>query len=344
MMTQWKYVGAGAVLMALTFAVAPGASAQTGSSGLSGVVLDFAGEPVAGAPVQARNDAAGVDARARSSDTGYYEFGNLAPGTYTVSITTSCCAYRAFSRDDVVIEAGALRDLDITLEEGVSLNTLGDDPETIIREVRERQIVPDEAAPRVADGRPDLTGVWLRSEDPYPEQPTALPWAAEILAERVANHFIDNPSSFCLPGSPPAPGGASFIVKFVQTPDLLVILLEGPPGYRQIFLDGREHPDFDDYDPAWLGHSIGRWEGDTLVVDTVGFNDRGWIGPYPRTEAMRTVERYTRTDYGSLQLQFIIEDPDVFAEPWVQNMTWDLAPQEELFETICENNKWKQPQ
>ena len=266
------------------------------------------------------------------------------PGTYTVTINMSCCAYRAFRQEDVVIEAGEMRELDITLEEGISLNTLGDDPETLISEVRDRQVIPDSPLPRMADGHPDLTGVWLRSEDPFPEPANALPWAAELLQERVANHFIEHPQVSCLPGSPPAPGGASFVIKFVQRPELLLLLLEGPPGFRQIFLDEREHPDLEEYDPTWMGHSIGTWEGDTLVVETVGFNDKGWIGAYPRTEAMRTTERYTRMDYGSLQLQFIVEDPNVFAEPWVQNMTWNLAPQEELFETVCEYNPWGQQQ
>ena len=318
-----RSAGPSALLMAFMLVFTPIAGAQSGSSRLSGAVLDFAGTPVANAPVRARNDAAGVDERTRSNEDGSYDFADLLPGTYTVSVTTSCCAYRAFRRDDIVLEAGVILRFDIDLEEGVSLNTLGDDPETMISELRDRQVIPDEPVPRMADGHPDLTGVWLRSEDPYPEPPNALPWAAEVLAERVANHFIDHPQASCLPGSPPAPGGASFVVKFVQRAELLLILFEGDPGVRQVFLDGRGHPAAEDYDPTWMGHSIGRWEGDTLVVDTFGFNDRGWIGAYPRTEAMRTVERYTRTDYGSLELQFVVEDPNVFSEPWVQNMTWD---------------------
>lgn len=320
------------------------ADAQTGSSTLSGVVLDYTGAPVADAPVRARNDALGTDARTRSAQDGSYHFGDLASGTYTVSVNVSCCAHRPFRRDDVVIAAGEEHRLVINLEEGVSLNTLGDDPETIVSEVRDRQNIPDLPVPLMPDGRPDLTGVWLRSQDPYPERPSTLPWVDDVMAERAANHFVDNPQTYCLPGSPPVPGGSSFFVKFVQRPELLVLLFEGDPGVRQIFLDGRRHPDLESYDPTWMGHSIGRWEGDTLVVDTVGFNDRGWIGNYPRTEALHTTERYTRTDYGSLEVEFTVEDPGVFTAPWVQNMTWDLAPQEELFETVCEHNRWGQSQ
>ena len=103
-------------------------------------------------------------------------------------------------------------------------------------------------------------------------------------------------------------------------------------------MDGREHPE--NPNPAWMGHSIGRWDGDTLVVDTVGFNDRGWTGVYPRTEMMRMEERYSRDEYGKLQVRVTFDDPGVFSEPWVWNMSWDLAPQEELLEYVCENNQW----
>ncbi len=340
----FRFLETSTMALLLALAVTATASAQSALSSLRGVVLDFRGDPVADAPVRARNTAAGVDARMRSDADGSYAFAELAPGTYTVTINMSCCAYQPFRLEDVAIGAGEIRELDISLEEGVSLNTLGDDPETMISEVRDRQVVPDAPVPRMADGQPDLTGVWLRSEDPYPERPSTLPWVEEVVAERLANNMVDHPQMRCLPGSPPAPGMASFVVKLVQRPELLLILLEGVPGFRQIFLDGRGHPDPDDYDPTWMGHSIGRWDGDTLIVDTAGYHDRGWIGIYPRTEALRTVERYTRTDYGTLQLQFIVEDPNVFAEPWVQNMTWDLAPQEEIFETVCEYNPWGQTQ
>ena len=339
-MIELKSASVGAALLLFTLA----AGAQSGSSGLSGAVLDYTGAAVADAPVRARNEAAGVDVRMRSTDDGRYAFEDLAPGTYTLSVNVSCCAHRPFRRDGIVLASDERMQFDIHLQEGDSLNTLGDDPETMVSEVRDRQQIPDAPVPRMADGRPDLTGVWLRSQDPYPERPEVQPWVEDVMAERLANHFAENPQTYCLPGSPPAPGGGSFVVKFVQRPELLLLLVEGPPGFRQIFLDGREHPDPDSYDPTWLGHSTGRWDGDTLVVETVGFNDQGWIGVYPRTEEMKTIERYTRTDYGTLQLQFVVEDPNVFVEPWVQNMTWDLAPQEEIFETVCEYNPWGQPQ
>jgi hypothetical protein len=118
---------------------------------------------------------------------------------------------------------------------------------------------------------------------------------------------------------------------------LVVILSEGTPGFRQIFLDGRKHPA--DPDPSWVGHSIGKWEGDTLIIDTIGFNDRGWMDIYPRTEKLHIVERYRRPDFGHLEIQATIEDSGVFAKPWQINLKWDLAPQEELIEYVCENNR-----
>ena len=126
----------------------------------------------------------------------------------------------------------------------------------------------------------------------------------------------------------------------MQKDDLLVVLLEATPSFRQIFVDGRDHPEMPN--PTWMGHSIAHWEGDTLIIDTVGFNDRGWESGYPQSEERRTVERYTRTDYGRMELEFTIEDPKVFNSPWVSNIVFDLAPQEELMEFVCENNKWAQ--
>jgi hypothetical protein len=199
-------------------------------------------------------------------------------------------------------------------------------------------VVPDLPVPRLA-GRPDLSGLWLVDIDPFPEQPEALPWAEEVARQRRANDGRDHPHTRCLPDAPPVPGGSPpFMGKYVQTPNLLVILFEDTPGFRQAFLDGRSHPAVPN--PSWMGHSIGRWDGDTLVVDTIGFNAEGWNDLYPRTERMRLEERYTRPDYGHLDVQVTIDDPGVFTKPWVQHRRFDLAPQEELIEFVCENNKW----
>jgi hypothetical protein len=230
-------------------------------------------------------------------------------------------------------------EFDVHMVQGDSLNTLGDDPATVADFVRSRQQIPDLDVPRRPDGRPDLSGVYLVGHDPFPTSPNPTEWAAEVSGERIASQFIDAPHTRCLPGDLPIPsGGSPFIGKIVQTDELVVILFEDVPGFRQIFLDGRDHPI--DPNPSWMGHSVGHWEGDVLVVDTIGFNDRGWLGSFPMTESMHITERYHRTEYGAIKLQVVYEDPAVFNEPWVESRTLDLAPQEELIEYVCENNKW----
>jgi len=133
------------------------------------------------------------------------------------------------------------------------------------------------------------------------------PTVGPIVQERVENLFIAAPPAHCLPDTALTSGGSSFMTKFVQRPELLVALREDVAGFRQIFLDGRDHADR--LDPTCMGHSVGRWEGDTLVVDTIGFNDRGWTDIYPRTEMLRMEERYTRTDFGRLEVVATFDDP-----------------------------------
>jgi len=117
--------------------------------------------------------------------------------------------------------------------------------------------------------------------------------------------------------------------------------MEDYPGFRQIFLDGRPHPEFPN--PSWMGHSVGHWEGDMLVVDTVGFNDRGWMSVYPRSEDLHIVERYTRNEYGVMSLEMTVEDANVFEASWDSQLPLHLAPHIELIEYVCENNKWGAP-
>ncbi len=128
------------------------------------------------------------------------------------------------------------------------------------------------------------------------------------------------------------------MTRFVQRPELLVILFEDVPGFRQVYLDGREHPE--NPNPTWMGHSVGRWEGDTLVVDTVGFNDRGWTEFFPRTTMLRMEERYTRRSYGELEVVVTFDDPGVFVEPLTRRMVWDLLQDVDVLEYVCENNQW----
>ena len=310
---------------------------QNTSSSLAGSVLHPDGWGIRDAPVRARSEATGTDARTRTSASGAYQFENVPAGLYVVSVVMPCCEYDPYVNDGVLVSEGQPNEFDIALVTG-ELNIEGDDPAILNAEFRDRQVIPNLPVPRTADGRPDLSGLWLTSEDPYPEPARAQPWAEELAGRRRGSRVVDHPHTNCLPGSPPIDHQSAFMAKFVQTPELVVILTEGTPSHRQIFLDSREHPD--NPNPSWMGHSVGRWEGDTLVVDTIHFNDRGWTDVYPRTHMLRMEERYRRSDYGHLELQVTFEDPGVFEEPWIWNQTWDLAPQEELMEYVCENNKW----
>jgi hypothetical protein len=280
-------------------------------------------------------------ARTRSDGNGVYTFNNLAEGKWEFTIRMPCCAYGGVNRS-VDITAGNRNALDVRLVETINGGTLGDDPAGNAEALRKRQHVREGPVPRTAAGVPDLSGVWLLTDDPYPETPQLLP-AAEARRRELAKDPRNSPHNQCLPGPPPLPGASSpFIAKIVQSPSVLVAMFEDYPGFRQIFLDSRKHPA--QMNPSWMGHSVGRWEKDTLVVDTVGFNDLSLLGgigggPFPHTEALRMTERYRRTDYGHMELGVTFEDPQAFAKPYHENLTMTLAPQEELLEFVCEDNK-----
>ena len=306
---------------------------------ISGTITGPYEDHVQYAPIQATNVNTGEKFRSQGGRDGTYEISKLVPGTYFLKVKLPCCLYETFESEE--IEVSGATTFDIELEKDEPFNTIGDDPGLIAAVVRSRQTIPDEPPPRLPDGNPDLSGLWLVGNDPFPEEADPLPWAKELFDERVANNSRYHPHNYCLPGSPPiAWAVAPFMAKFVHKNDLLVILLEDVPGFRQVFIDGREHPEWPN--PSWMGHSIAHWEDDVLVVDTVGFNDRGWMKRYPRSEELHIIEYYKRTEYGRLEVDLIIEDPKVFKKPWRQSMVFDLAPQEELMEYVCENNKWAQ--
>ncbi len=208
---------------------------------------------------------------------------------------------------------------------------------------RGRGAVPTGPTPRLPDGKPDLSGLWngggsggnIASGLPRGETLPLLPSAAKILANRQAK---DDPESNCLPAG--VPRGAPYPWRWVQVPGYVFFLFEGNiHSYRQIFTDGRKHPD--DPDPTWYGHSIGFWDVDTFVVDTVGYNDKFWfdfVGT-PHTEQLHTIERYTRTNLGTLVNEVTIDDPGTFSKPFKVTFTARLAPKgDELMEYICQEN------
>ena len=302
---------------------------------ITGKISDTIGLPVSGASIQARNAATGSVYKATSAATGEYRIEGLSDGTYELSVRMT--RMKNYVRQDIAVRTGQPVHTDITLQDNVQLSTLGDGD----RFPRPAKAAPPAGpTPRMPDGKPDLSGFWASgpagpSDD---EPPQGLSWVQEVVKERIANDLRDMPTARCLPNGVTQQAGRG---KFVQTSNLLVILEEFPGDTRQVFLDGRAHPQ--ELDPTWLGHSIGRWEGDLLVVDTVGFNDKSWLtmirNPYPHTEMMHVIERYRRPDLGHLELEMTVEDPGAFRKPWVVRRTANLDPTDEIRENICSENE-----
>ena len=239
-------------------------------------------------------------------------------------------------------------------------------PDSRVPRAADGQINPKAPAPRTADGKPDFSGVWetirtgttqaIAGPDVHPLKRTSQfwnigagldgdlplqPWAAELRASRVAANSKDNPDAHCLPigitqlHNHPQPR------KIIQTPAVIVILYEANGGVRQIFLDGRKMPT-DDPQPWWYGYSIGRWEGDTLVVETAGFRDGGWldVNGAPLTDAARVTERFRRPSFGQLEIDVTVNDPKAYTTPWTaRTIRQQLMPGDELIEFICTENE-----
>ena len=324
----------GAIALILSLCSAS-AFAQSDTGAIRGRLTDPNNGPVATASVQFKNTTTGAVYQASSIADGSYTLSGLPAGTYDLTIPTMGFTFKRFSQAGISIQAGQVQRLDIAMPWGGNLGTPGDDIAII---VRSRSPAPSGPVPRTADGKPDFSGVWLGLPGSG-EQPMLLPWADALFQQRAADGGRDHPSSFCLPGDPILKD--PFLYKLVQSPGLMIILWEGNlPGVHQVFLDGRDHPKV--IDPSWMGHSIGHWDGDTLVVDTIGFHDRSWVGIFPHTEALHVVQRYRRTDLGHMEKDITIEDPGAFAKPWTWHVVWDLAPGEEVQEMVCESDHYPQ--
>ena len=218
------------------------------------------------------------------------------------------------------------------------LGTLGDGREFRVQLTSPHQ-APVGPTPRTADGKPDFSGVWFAQRTVDAGKPEPLPWAEALLRERAANNGKDAPGAHCLPRGI-TNAGALFPFKLVQTPALLVMLFEDDlPSHRQVFLDGRGHPQ--DPNPMWMGHSIGRWEGDTLVIDSVGFDNRSWLDTlgHPHTEMMHVIERFRRPDLGHLEIEFTIDDPGAYAKPWKITRASELDAGDDIGEYVCTENE-----
>ena len=210
--------------------------------------------------------------------------------------------------------------------------------------------VPTGPTPRTPSGNPDFSGVWSPDRAFIYNIETALkkgeklplqPWAEKLAAERMSK---DDPEANCLPTG--VPRMAPYPWRIVQTPTHIFFLFEGNiHTFRQIFLlfvrdkAGRKHPA--DLDPTWYGDSIGSWDGDTMVVDTVGFNDKFWFDftGHPHSEDLHTVERLSRPDLGTLDIETQIIDPIAYTKPFKIKFSATLRPGEELMEYICQENQ-----
>lgn len=212
--------------------------------------------------------------------------------------------------------------------------------------------------PRLPDGKPDLgngKGAWnprtivnlagvgrqgpARSPVDKVIDIPFLPWSKAYYEEAQANLGKDDPEARCLPPGIPRMTATPFPFQIYQFPDRVLFIYEGGTHiWRIVFTDGRPHPK--DPNPTYLGDSIGHWEGDTLVVDVIGFNDRTWLDQdgHPHSEKLHVIERYTRVDELTLKYEFIIDDPGAYSAPWGNSYTIPWAPGAELFEYVCQEN------
>ena len=235
-------------------------------------------------------------------------------------------------------------------------------PQTVPREVD-----VDAPAPRTADGRIDLSGVWrgggpssgpggfsYPGPDVYePRGVSVLPSAGvprtdygdQLFKQRQATFGRDNPRGLCLPVGLMQLHTTAAPARYVQTPDLLVILYEGNNERREIYTDGRALP-AGDVQPWWNGYSVGRWDEDVLVVETTHFRDGVWLDGMgnPLTDAARITERFRRPSYGRMEVDITVDDPEAYLRPIRIRFNQVLIPGTELIESVCnENNKFPPP-
>jgi len=223
--------------------------------------------------------------------------------------------------------------------------------------------------PRMSDGKPDLSGTWRgynpaagrRGAPPPPPAPAGTPptanfrdiqmgfpgglpltpYAKDLLDKHVARNSKDNPEASCLPMGNMQFWTQGFPRKFVHTPKLLVVLYEASAGLRQIYIDGRPLPKQGDPQPYYYGYSSGRWEGDTLVVESNNFRDDGWLDIVgtPTTDQLKMTERFTRVSYGRMNIDITVDDPKAFTKPWTVRHMQEIMPDADIIEFICvENN------
>jgi hypothetical protein len=216
------------------------------------------------------------------------------------------------------------------------------------------------AAPKMRDGKPDLSGLWLPDNtpgvrgtngEPLPghfisvtlgvkdEDVPFTPEGLAIYRKNLAGQGKDDPGAFCHPMGMPSVNTAPVPYKIIQTPGLIAVLYEGDTVFRQIFTDGRKLPEVTI--PSWLGYSVGHWEGNALVVDTIGFNDKSWLDRigHTHTDALHVVEKFRRSDAGHLTIEMTLEDPRTFTRPITFTQAATLRTEGDLLEYFCTDNE-----
>jgi hypothetical protein len=225
-------------------------------------------------------------------------------------------------------------------------------------------------APRAANGKPDLSGVWEAEAAPIPVLMKLLPGGQNGLGEDLPSQYFINmfsdfkpdesplrpaaaaayqqalagmgkdfPVTRCLPAGVPAADLSPIPFKIIQTPGVIAMLYELDTSFRQIYTDGRKQPQ--DPLPSWMGYSVGKWEGDTLVVDVVGFNDKSWLDAsgHTHSDELHVIERFHRRDFGHMEIQVTLEDPKILTRPVTFKFNEILQPETDLIELYCAENE-----
>jgi len=229
------------------------------------------------------------------------------------------------------------------------------------------------SAPR-SNGKPDLSGVWMVEATPFeeitrlfgdieklsvpgddprtfskyflnlladfkPQDAPVRPEAAQIFLQRIRASAKDHPSTRCLPAGLPQIELVPAPFKVIQTAGMIGMVYEGDGTLRQIYLDGRKLPS--DPAPLWYGYSVGKWDGDTLVVDSIGFNDKSWLdaGGHPHSEGLHLTERFRRRDFGHLDEELTVDDPKMYTRPFTVKVTHVFQADSDILEAFCTENE-----
>jgi hypothetical protein len=204
------------------------------------------------------------------------------------------------------------------------------------------------AVPRMPDGKPDLSGLWQPEVIPYrfdviqdvKDEDIFRPAARDLFLQRAVNLRHDNPVTHCLPAGPQAifAAGSTRFYRIAQTPNVIALMYE-LGNFRQIYTDGRELPK--DPNPTWMGYSIGHWDGDTLVVETAGFNDKTWLDMvgHPHSERLHVTEKFQRADFGHMRVQVTFDDPETLTRPLTISVAVNYAADTDMLEYVCNEDE-----